>query len=580
MNRWLQFLLSILIIVLVNILATRLFTRIDLTAEKRYTLSETTKELLRGVDDIVYFQIYLEGDFPAGFTRLQQATREMLDEFRAYSRNIEYEFINPSASENPKERNDVYQLLIEKGLQPTDLQVSTKEGRQQQIIFPGAIVSYKGREMPLELLRSQLGAPSEKILNNSLEGLEYNLASTISTLTSARKPAIALIGGHGELGNRLIYDAAQSLSESYAVERVFINGQLNSLTRRDSISPGRIRISNRFEAIIIAKPDSAFSEKDKFLIDQYIMRGGSVLWLVDPVMASMDSLQDSESTMGIWQDLKLEDLLFKYGVRLNPNLVTDLNALPIPLRTGQVGNQPQIDFFPWYFFPVITPVSDHPIVKNLNAIKTEFVSSLDTVAAPGIKKTILLKTSRHSRTLSTPVMISLSMLQQEPDQRLYQGPPEPVAVLLEGNFESNYINRIPPLIRDNKEIDFLSEGKPAKMIVVTDGDIIKNQLHFSQNYPLPLGYDQYTGETFGNKDFILNAINYLTDNSGLIDIRAKELKIRLLDMTKVNNQKAFWQLLNVLGPVVLILVFAVIQSYLRRRKYSGKKAVNQTAESQ
>lgn len=580
MNRLLQFLLSILIIVLVNIVATRLFTRIDLTAEKRYTLSETTKELLRGVDDIVYFQIYLEGDFPAGFTRLQQATREMLDEFRAYSRNIEYEFINPSASEDPKERNDVYQLLIEKGLQPTDLQVSTKEGRQQQIIFPGAIVSYKGREMSLELLRSQLGAPSEKVLNNSLEGLEYNLASTISTLTSDKKPAIALIGGHGELGNRFVYDAAESLSESYAVERVFIDGQLNSLTRRDSISPGRIRISNRFDAIIIAKPDSAFSEKDKFLIDQYIMRGGSVLWLVDPVMASMDSLQDSESTMGIWQDLKLEDLLFNYGARLNPNLVTDLNALPIPLRTGQVGNQPQIDFFPWYFFPVITPVSDHPIVKNLNAIKTEFVSSLDTVGAPGIKKTILLKTSRHTRTLSTPVMISLSMLQQEPDQRLYQGPPEPVAVLLEGKFESNYTNRIPPLIRDNEEIDFLSEGKPAKMIVVTDGDIIKNQLHFSQNYPLPLGYDQYTGETFGNKDFILNAMNYLTDNSGLIDIRAKELKIRLLDMTKVNNQKAFWQLLNVMGPVVLILVFAVIQSYLRRRKYSGKKAVSQTAESQ
>lgn len=563
-----QLFLSLVIIILVNVIGSFVFTRIDLTAEKKYTLSDVTKELLNEVDDIVFFRIYLEGEFPAGFKRLRNATKEMLDEFRAYNRNIQYEFINPSESEDQAERQEVYQQLIEKGLQPTDLQVNTKQGREQQIIFPGAIVSYKTREMPLELLKSQIGVPPEEVLNNSIQGLEFNLASTIKNLTVIRKPRIAFIGGHGELEDKYVVDAANSLSEYYVVERVLLDGQLNSLTERDSISPGNWRITNRFDAIIIAKPDTAFNEKDKFIIDQHIMRGGGVLWLIDPVFAAMDSLESAESTMGVPMGLNLEDMLFKYGVRINTDLVMDLNALPIPLRTGQVGNQPQIDFFPWYYFPVITPIEPHPIVRNLNAIKTEFVSSIDTLILEGIDKTVLLKTSPYSRVVNTPALISLSILQTEPDERLYTGPPQTVAVLLEGEFESNYLNRIPAVIRDNPDIDFHAKSEPARMIVVSDGDIIKNQLHFSQGYPLPLGYDQYTGETFGNKDFILNAMNYLTDDSGLISIRSRDLKLRLLDMTQVGNQKLFWQLLNVVGPVLLILIFALIQGYLRKRKYA------------
>jgi len=563
-----QLLLSLTIIILVNVIGSFVFTRIDLTAEKKYTLSDVTKELLNEVDDIVFFRIYLEGEFPAGFKRLRNATKEMLDEFRAYNRNIQYEFINPSESEDQAERQEVYQQLIEKGLQPTDLQVNTKQGREQQIIFPGAIVSFKTREMPLELLKSQIGVPPEEVLNNSIQGLEFNLASAIKNLTVTRKPRIAFIGGHGELEDKYVVDAANSLSEYYVVERALLDGRLNSLTERDSISPGNWRITNRFDAIIVAKPDTAFNEKDKFIIDQHIMRGGGVLWLIDPVFAAMDSLESAESTMGVPMGLNLEDMLFKYGVRINTDLVMDLNALPIPLRTGQVGNQPQIDFFPWYYFPVITPLESHPIVRNLNAIKTEFVSSIDTLSLEGIDKTVLLKTSPYSRVVNTPALISLSILQTEPDERLYTGPARTVAVLLEGEFESNYLNRIPAVIRDNPDIDFHAKSEPVRMIVVSDGDIIKNQLHFSQGYPLPLGYDQYTGETFGNKDFILNAMNYLTDDSGLISIRSRDLKLRLLDMTQIGNQKLFWQLLNVAGPVLLILIFALIQGYLRKRKYA------------
>jgi ABC-2 type transport system permease protein len=296
------------------------------------------------------------------------------------------------------------------------------------------------------------------------------------------------------------------------------------------------------------------------------MRGGKVLWLIDPVFATMDSLQNTTTTLGLAMDLNLEDMLFKYGVRLNPDLVMDLNALPIPLRTGQVGNQPKIDFFPWYYFPVITPTVNHPIVKNLNAIKTEFVSSIDTIRVADVKKTILLRTSNYSRTVNTPALITLEILEKEPDERAYAGPPRSVAVLLEGEFKSNFENRIPPEIQQNRDIGFVPRSEPTRMIVVSDGDIIRNQIHFSQGYPMPLGYDQYTGESFGNKDFILNAMDYLVDESGLITIRSRELKLRLLDMTRVNKQKLFWQTFNIIFPVLLVLDFRVCSALFKEEE--------------
>jgi ABC-2 type transport system permease protein len=567
-NSLVQLLLGVIIILLANIIGSFVFTRFDLTSEKRYSLSPATKDLLKGIDDIVYFRVYLEGDFPAGFKRLRNSTKEMLDEFRAYNKNIQYEFINPSLSNDEKERNDTYQLLSEKGLHPTDLQVSTKGGREQQVIFPGAIVNYKSNELAVELLNSQIGVGPEEVLNNSIQALEFRLASAIRDLAVIRKPRVAFIRGHGELGNRDIYDIAQTLSKQYTVSIVSIGGQIGSLTGRDSVSQDKTRIVNKFDAIIIAKPDSVFSEKDKFIIDQYVMRGGKILWLIDPVFASMDSLQNATTTIGMAMDLNLDDILFRYGVRINPNLVMDLNAMPIPLKTGQVASQPKIDFFPWYYFPLITPTENHPIVNNLNAIKTEFVSSMDTIRVPGIKKTILLKTSPYSRSVNTPVLITLEILEKEPDQRAYAGPPQMVSVLLEGEFRSDFENRIPPEIASNKEIGFISLSKSTRMIVVSDGDVIKNQLHYSKGYPLPLGYDQYTGETFGNKDFILNSLDYLVDESGLISIRSRELKLRMLDMTRVNNNKFFWQAFNIIFPVLLVLIFGLIRNYLRKRKYA------------
>ena len=571
-NNIIQLLLALLIIVLVNIIGSFVFTRFDLTSEKRYTLSDQTKKMLRNLDDIVFFQVYLEGEFPAGFKRLQKETREMLDQFRAYSDNIQYEFINPSKGDDMRERQAVYQRLVERGLSPTDLQVKTNDGSSQQIIFPGAIVSYKNTEIPIEFLISQMGNAPEEVLNNSIQNLEFNLASAIRKLSTNIKSKIAFIEGHGELSLLETADAVMALQEYYSVERIKIDGRLNSLTEREETQEGQIAIRNKFEALIIAKPDSIFNEKDKFILDQFIMRGGKILWLIDPVFASMDSIQFSDNTMGIINDINLNDLFFNYGIRLNTNLVMDLNALPIPLKTGEMGGAPQVEFFPWYYFPVLTPWIDHPIVKNLNAIKTEFISSIDLVKSGDIDKQVLLTSSKYARLKNTPVFISVGIVREEPDRRMYDQSNIPVAVLLEGTFQSLYEGRVPPEIFESEEIGFVAESKPTKMIVVADGDIIKNQIRISEGkkIPYPLGFDRYTGQTFGNKDFILNAVNYLVDEEGLISIRSRELKLRVLDRTKISENKLMWQLLNTVLPVVLILILGLVLVIIRKRKYVTK----------
>jgi len=568
-----QLILVFAAIIVVNLLSSNLYTRFDLTSEKRYTLSDATKKMLKNLDDIVFFKVYLEGDFPAGFKRLKRQTKEMLDEFRAYSKNIEYEFINPSASDNAKDRNDTYQLLIQQGLNPTNLQVKKKSGMEQQVIFPGMIVSYQGKDTPVELLDSQINVPPEAVLNNSIESLEYKFVNAIHMLTRSFKPKIAFIEGHGELNDRMTYDITQTLKEDYGVDRIRIDGKINALMKRipeDSVN-SEYKIEPKYAAIIVAKPDSVFSEKDKFIIDQYIMYGGKVLWLIDPVLTSMDSIQQKESTVAIANNLNLGDLFFKYGVRLNPNLIMDLNALPIPIRTGQIGNQPQIDFFPWYYFPVVTPTSQNPIVRNLNAIKTQFVSSIDTIRADGIKKTVLLKTSPYSRVVNVPAVISMAIVRQQPDESLYRGPGRIISVLAEGSFESEYKNRIPPEIANNKEIGFREYGESTSMIFVSDGDVIRNQFMIggaNKGEPLPLGYDQFTRETFGNKEFILNAISYLTEGAGLISLRSREIKLRLLDQTKLRDHRLRWQLFNLILPVVIILILGMILIWYRKRKYA------------
>jgi ABC-2 type transport system permease protein len=572
LNNITQLLLGLAILALLNVIGSFVFTRVDLTSEKRYSLSDATKEMLGTIDDIVYFRVYLEGEFPAGFKRLARETREMLNEFRAYNRNIEYEFINPSESPDNTERNKIYAQLVEKGLSPTDLRVKTKDGTSTQLIFPGALVSFNGREMPVQLLSSQRSATPDEILNNSIQNLEFSLSDAIRKLVTNAKPKVAFIEGHGELGAKETADATVALSDYYVVERVTIGEKLNSLTERSQTDTTNPRSTNKYEALIIAKPQKPFSEKDKFIIDQFIMRGGKILWLIDPVFASMDSLQVEAETMGVSLDLNLGDMFFKYGFKLNNDLVLDMNAMMIPVKAGQMGNQPKFEYYPWFYFPILTPNSDNPIVKNLNASKTEFVSSLDFVnSSADLDKTVLLTSSEKSRKVNVPAMISLNFLGQKPDERLYNKKFIPVAALIEGKFESLFANRIPPEIQEDKLIGFLQGSRETKMIVIADGDIIKNQMQLSKGnyYPLPLGYDQYTKQQFGNRELILNAMNYLTDDSGLISIRSREVKLRMLDRSRIDEERTYWQFLNTVIPVLLVIAFGVVQAVLRKRRYSG-----------
>ena len=583
-NQLISFFVTLVIIVVVNIIGSFVFTRFDLTSEKRYTLSNTTKEILKDLDDYVYFKVYLEGDFPAGFKKLRRETKEMLDEFRAYSKFIDYEFINPAQGSDMAEINENYKLLYQAGLNPTELTVQGSDGSSKQmVIWPGALVSYHNdTEIAIDLLESQLGLSSEEALNASRQNLEFRLVDAIRKVTRFRKPNIAFIEGHGELSETEVYDITQTLQQNYNVTRGEINGKVDALMHRsEPDSKGEITTTLNFDAIIIAKPTEPFSEKDKFLIDQYIMHGGKVLWLVEPVLATMDSLTSQESTIGVDLDLNLDDMLFKYGVRLNHNLLLDLNCAALPIRTGQVAGQAQLEFYRWFYFPLVQAASNHPMVRNMNAIKLDFVSSIDATSSEGdVVKTPLLKTSDYTKVSGAPVFITLSMLKQTPDKRMFPSRGQNVAYLLKGTFPSLYANRITAEIEDSKEMKFLAESKPTAMIVVADGDIIRNQIDVKRRTPLPLGYDQYTTNTYGNKEFIENAISYLVEGEGLIDIRSREFKIRLLDPEKKNTQRTLWQLVNVLVPTGIVILFGALMALLRKKKYSTTKHHTNTNEKE
>ena len=576
-NEITSLIITLIIIVLVNIIGSFVYTRFDLTSEKRYTLSNTSKEILKNLDDYVYFRVYLEGEFPAGFKKLRKETKEMLDEFRAYSKFIDYEFINPSESNDQAERNETYKILWQSGLNYYTETVQTNTGVQQIMIWPGIIMSYRENELAIDLLSGQSGQSQETVLNNSAQDLEYKLISAIKDISTHIKPSVAFIDGHGELSDNEVYDIANTLSKKYLIKRATLNEQVGALTKRDFDRDSNIVIKPAFDAIIIAKPTIPFTEKDKFLIDQYIMYGGKVMWLIDPVSASMDSLQNAESTMGLALNLNLEDQLFKYGVKLNKNLLLAYPCAQIGLVTGE-GNNLQSVLLPWYYFPLLGAASEHPIVRNLEAVKSDFVSSLEpTTSAPQIQKVPLLKTSDYTKVSSAPVYISLDILNQRPNANMFPQKGMTTAFLLNGTFTSLYENRMTDEFMASKEIGFKTESKPTSMIVVADGDIIRNQLaqldYAKKNNkrvgaPLPLGYDQYTNNTYGNKQFIENAVAYLLEGEGLINIRSRELKIRLLDMNKVNSNPIKWQIINVVLPSALMIILGIVLAILRKKKYS------------
>jgi len=543
-----------LVIILINTVSGYFFARFDLTQEKRYTLSEATTDQLENLEDVVFIRVYLEGNLPTEFRELHDATKELLDEFRAYGgMNIEYEFINPSISPDEKERVEVYKELTRQGLQYTNIRMQAGDKTSEQIVFPGAIISFHGREVPIQILKSVAGATEQEMIAASIQQLEYEFVSAIRRVNQATKKSVAFIGGHGELSELETADAKRALEEFYEVERVTLDQKVNSL--------------DGFDAIIIARPDSAYSEQDKFIIDQFIMNGGKSLWMIDPVFARMDSLRTSNLTMGLKLEHNLDDQLFKYGVRLNADLVMDIQCINKPIVTGYIGNQPRQEMFPWYYEPLLSGNQEHPISANIERVKTEFVSTMEAIEVDSVSSTPLLLTSDQCRTVKVPTRISFNILRDPPKYEMFTDGPLPTALLLEGKFPSVFTNRLPKRLLADEGLKFKERSVDTKMIVVSDGDIIRNPVSLSDQKFYALGFDKYTQTLYGNRAFVLNSMNYLCDDSGLLNVRSKEFKIRLLNQAKIESERYYWQVLNTAAPLVIVLLMGIGFYYWRKRRF-------------
>ncbi|MBR5831459.1 MAG: gliding motility-associated ABC transporter substrate-binding protein GldG [Bacteroidales bacterium] len=565
---------GIFVIIFLNVIGNYIYTRFDLTSEKRYTLSKATKRLLKDIDETVLVRVYLEGnELPPDFVRLQNETKEMLNQFRAYNKYVEYEFVNPTDFDDPKEQQVFYQKLAQKGIQPSQVEIKTPDGIKQQLVIPAADVMYKGQETSVQLLLGQRYVSDVELINNSVQALEYTLTDAIRRLSRVEKQRIAFLQGHGELERHAIYDIQLALTDYYAMENITLDGNINSLTERvinpkDSTS---ISFRNKFKLLVVPKPTKPFSDEDLYIIDQFVMYGGRVLWLIDGLDIEMDSLANRSQTMAMRMDLGLgfDEMMFTYGVRVNSNLIMDIRCMPVPMAGGSMGNNPQIEFRPWYYFPEVVPLSKHPIVKNLDVIKSEFVNSIDIIDNE-IRKTVLLTTSEYTRVVNAPAVVDLNVAQTEPDPRLFNKANLPIAVLLEGAFKSPWKNRLSPTFTDIPEMGYRGEGDTTKMIVISDGDIIKNAFNYRQNYPYPLGYDKYTNTMYANKTFILNAINYLCGDEDYMESRSREIKIRKLNVAQIKENRLAYQVINVVVPIVIVIISGVTILLIRKNRYKKK----------
>ncbi|MCU0340159.1 MAG: gliding motility-associated ABC transporter substrate-binding protein GldG [Spirosomaceae bacterium] len=523
-----------------NALASFVFFRWDLTQEKRYTISDATKRLLQNLEGQVMVKVYLTGDFPPGMERLERAIQETLEAFADEAgSNLAYRFIEPT---DPKLQEE----LMQKGLIPTNLFAKEDGKRTERLVFPGAVLVYDGKEYPVQLLKGNKATSAEDQLNQSYEGVEFELASAIRRLALQERRRIGVLVSHTKVLPERFSDLLASLQQDY--DLYFDIQNPNSWENGD--------------LLLIPKPDSPFTEEEKYRLDQFVMKGGKIALFADGAQVDSVSL---EGTFAQPLGLNLEDLLFKYGCRINQNLIKDLSCAMIPLNVGNMGDKPQIQPMPWRFFPLINSFGKHPIVRNLDAIYTRFPSTIDTVTAEGITKTPLLFTSQYTNLLKAPALVAYNEARRQPDPREYNAGVKTVALLLEGSFSSLFNNRI--LSNDPRAASFVSKSKPTKILVVSDGDLLVNDVDYKRNAPLPLGYDRLSGRTFANKDFALYALDYLLEAEGLITARNKQVTLRPLDKIRLNEQRTQWQMLNLLAPLALIGLIGVVWQWRRGRLY-------------
>ncbi|MCB9169168.1 MAG: gliding motility-associated ABC transporter substrate-binding protein GldG [Flavobacteriales bacterium] len=562
-----ELLVGIGIVLLVLFIGSFTHLRADLTSEKRFTLTPATHQLVDSLKDVVFVKVFLDGDLPADLRRLSLATRELLDEMRVDAPDkLEYAFEDPSDHPDEKTRNEVYAQLEKQGLQYTSIRIREKSGFSERIVFPGALITYRGKTIPVQLLKTQLRQPDADMVNRSINNLEYEMAGAIRQLTRFERPKVAFLEGQGELAPIQVQDIATALGENYDVTRVRIDGRVDALS--DHVKGARYRV-NKYDALIIAKPDSTFSKKDQYILDQFIMNGGRVLWLLDVMNAHLDSLREKQFSMATPLDLDLDAMLFAYGVRINKDLLLDASCAPIEIYTTPYGNQRKLERFPWYFEPVLVPQGHHPIVTNIDPVHTAFISSMDTIAVDSIRKTILLTTSPYNRVLKNPVRISLGIVDVDMGLDKMGGIPAPVGVLLEGRFHSAFTDLLPPKFKEQEEIAFRERGRHTAQIVISDGDVIANRVDPDKGMYYMLGYDRYAGrKIYGNRELIINALNYLLDDKSLISIRSRAITLRQLDPERIVDERTRWQVVAVGAPILLTLLAGLSFQYFRKRRFS------------
>jgi gliding-associated putative ABC transporter substrate-binding component GldG len=541
------------VLLALNIFGNYFFKRFDLTKDNRYTLSETTLGIIESVDSPLYIDVFLEGKFPPEFKRLQNETRQLLEEFTAYNSNIIFQFVNPIEKEET--RVEVMKNFYERGLMPLSITVEDKGKQSQEVVFPWAVATYGDKSTKVALLKNLMGATTEEKVISSVQHMEFAFAEALNKITKQKQKKIAVLKGNGELDDVYIADFLKTVRESYYIGTFTLDSLANKPIQT-------IEALQKYDMAIIAKPTKAFSDEEKQVIDQFIVNGGKTLWLVDAVKADMDSLFSQPQILAYPLDLNLTDQLFQYGIRVNGQLVKDEQATTIKLATGQEGSQTQYQEFSWRFSPFVYPASNHPIVKNMEGIKFEFANPIE-ILKNDIKKTVLLTSSAYSKPVGTPIPIALDLVTEETKPTDYpNGGLLPMAVLLEGKFKSVYKNRVLP-IKDSK---FKDINKESKIIFVSDGDIIKNQLD-KDGYPMELGFDKFTNQLYGNKEFLMNCVNYLLDDNGLINIRSKDVDLPLLDKEKVYENYTFAQIITIGLPLAILGLFGFLFTYLRKRKY-------------
>ena len=552
----LHFVAFVAVAAFICLLAGELSFRLDLTADKRYTLSEATRKMLREQRELVYVKVYLEGEMPMAMRPLQRAVRDMLEDMKSCSNaKLHFELISPSAEKSREEQEKFYRDLMRRGLLPFTMQEKNAQGGVTQMdLFPGAIVALGGRQQAVNFLQQNMQVTVEENVNNAIQNLEYAFISAVEALSRKEQKRIAFIEGHGELSAAQVSDVARELAPYYKLSRVTLGGEVAALSG--------------YDLAVVAKPTKAWSEADKLALDQFIMRGGKVAWFIDPVHIHEDSLANGHITFGLLNDVNLNDMLFRYGVRVNANVVQDLQCAMIPVNVSPSGMPAKFAPLPWTYYPLLSASSGSAISRNLNVVKTEFPGTIDTLSTRDVVKEILLATSQHSLVKGAPFYVGLEQVTDDIDPMQYNKKHLPVAVLLQGEFTSIFQHRVLTMYNNGRPFSFAAKSKPTAQVVVADGDVIRNDV-MANGTALPLGYDRYTKQIlYGNKEFVKNVVSYLTDDNGLMSLRNKVVTLRLLDRVRVVRERNTWITLNTVAPVVVLVAGGLVFVFLRKRRYA------------